>query len=261
MNKKTWILFIILIILICTGSFLLFFNKKDSGNNDNNNDNNDNNNITEPVKTNLPEFPKLDASLKSLSIIDQKNGCVENNCLNIDPFSLTKQESSLNDFNITFTCTEKEPFSGDGPDFCMTYEANINNIIKFKHEVGDYEPTGIYILKTNEFYIIEEGTFGNLYGIGNIYIYNTSRQLLKTINNTVADFQVSVELDTTDEKNPLGTYKMTISDNKLYYLTTDNINDGSGNNKVHFNYIDLKDKSLTSKEYNSIKAITSNEID
>ncbi len=251
--KKTYILFtIILIILISAGS-LIIFNKKDAKDN--------NNNVTEKIKDSLPEFPILDSSIKSLSIIDQKDKCIEKNCQNINPFTFTQDDITLNDFNITLTCTNQEKFSEvNDNNFCFTYKVNINNIIKFNHEVGDYEPTGLYILKTNDFYIIEEGIFGNLYGIGKIHIYNTSGNLLKTITNTVTDFNTN-ELNTTNASNPLGTYKITISDNKLYYLTTDNINDESNTNKVHFNYIDLKDGNLTSTEYNSIKAITSNEID
>lgn len=155
-------------------------------------------------------------------------------------------ESGNNKFLIN--CSETYNYS-NAINTCSKYEITINNNAKFFLE--DMEEAGINKFafeNYNGYYIIQHLNYD--YGYGKIEIYKEDGQLVKTIEKTISEYNV-IESNVISSDIIEENYFI-VSNNMLYYITTDNIYETT--NYIHLNEMDLD--TLAEKEIDKLNAYT-----
>ncbi len=263
-KKKIITLVVFLIIIIGTVSAIVIFNKKDA--NDEKEPTNSDKRVNETLKSEITEFPKNDKSVKGYLIIDYLNNCkgIDATCKYIDQ-NINFKNQKITNGNLTVETKCDDYLNDETEKNCQGSTLKIDNLFEVTTTLGR-RPTKreIVIAKTDDYYIIEDVNVS--YNTGTLSIYDKKGKVVKKIENVVADF-LSVEKWKNEQnyERDYNDFEFTISDNKLYYVTTDDykdymldtdkyIQEDLCQNYVHFNYIDLK--NLETKELSKTCAHT-----
>ncbi len=182
------------------------------------------------------------------------DNCEDNACYNIDLENIKSEVINENNMNINIKCLKKEHIDEDEINYCTKLGIIVDDKVNLEIDTikNYYYDESVVIFKTDNNYIIKE--YNTLFGSGVLNIYDNNGSLLKNITNSINSYEI-VEDDKIEENT--NKYDVSISDNKLYYAYTEDMDYVLGlNNFVHVGYIKL-DSDLEYVELYKIKAITS----
>ena len=239
-NSLKTIDIIIIILIACVVMFLIYNStKKQEPKNETNN------NEMIPEKTdndkwiNIAAFPENDSSVEEVILSYDGVECDNNDlvCSEIDLLKNNNLNFKLKNFSIKFKCLDYFSDKEDDLNYCVKNQIIIDNKVKYEFENQlEFDDTETLIFKTKKYYVIKNAN--TVYGQGDLKIYNLDGKLIKSINNTVTEFDDIPDSDE-DEMIPYK-FNPTINNNKLYYVYSDYLNFENGlDNIVHLGYVDL----------------------
>lgn len=266
-NKKSkkivWIITAIIILILGIVGYIVYDNFLKVDKTIPNYGNNDTTTTTKKVEKDLTlmKFKDNDTSVESI-VLDYMESCRnDNNCFEIED-NKNYQEEEINE-NIKITCNNYD-YQTDNEEnkFCYSANLKIDNKVNFKYS-NDWSVglSKINILKSNEFYIIQEQSLN--YGRGRIVIFDINGNQLKEINNTTTYLTALDNKGNFIETNiAKDEYKIKLINNKLYFAYTDDDYDNfcieSRDNYIYLVYIDLKN-NFNKVELQKIHGIASQE--
>ncbi len=227
-NKKNnkgliWLIIILVVLVLGLVGFIVYDKLLNFTTTTNNNNETpiENTTIKNFENYSLSNYPKQKGN-----VIRLKGDILElaKNNLNIDNYSIIENYSNFDkiDFNVNDISFSLSCKTFDATDnICIKKSINLNDMIELEYEdYVNYE--GVYVLITEQYYIIQYGNGVTNYGA--VYIYDKNgKELVKTDLTTIY---------TNSSENE--SY-VTIDDNKVYFVKHINC-------KNTLSYIDLKNE-------------------